>query len=664
MGCACSSPPTPPPAPDPNAVSSGQTNANVNTAIASSILNHTNQVTPQGDLTYSQNGDMQTITLSDGSTMQIPSYTATQTLSPTGQNIFNATQGTQYQLAQLASAQAGRVANTLGTQLNFDGQPSMVGSLDPSKITQVPTGVNNSSMAQLPTGIDFSQINGANGQIGALPTINPNSMVQDPRGINTSFATSGIPTGINTAALGLLKTGVDTSALPSQVTGLNTSALPGMPGSPQQTNDQVSNAMYSQATSRLDPQWQQNEQQLNDQLTQQGIPVGSQAWNTAMDNFNRAKNDAYTSASNAATVSGAQVGGQDYGLALQGRQQGVTEQTTSASLANQAASLGLTEQQLNAAIASGTVSQVIGAQTANAGVANQAAQTGVSAEVANAGVANQAGQLQLAQQLAGVQAAQGNAGLALQGAGLNLQGQQLSGNQALAANQFNLQDQGQNAQIAQGAASQQTQQQMLSAQLAQAARQQGISEQQYLYNLPLNQTTALLSGSQVQGPSFVNTPQTQVQSPNVLGAYALQNQAQMQSYQAQMQNYMAGMGGMFGLAGAGLSAYLSPTSIAGAAAVGSARDIKENNEPLNRLKVLHSVNRLPVERWKYKQGMYDSGEHIGAYAEDFAREFGGDGKTIDLISMVGVLTISVQALTDKIGDLQDRLIKLEAERAE
>ncbi len=549
--------------------------------------------------------------------MDVPTYTATQKLTDTGQKTVDQQQLAQYGLAQLANTQTGRVADTLGSKLSFDGLPSMVSGLDTSKITQVPTGIDNSGMTSMPTGADLSRVD-------ALPT-----------GIDTRFATNGVPKGINTSALGMLSTGVNTAGLPSQTSSLNTGSLSAMPTDPTQMNKTVSDAMYNQATSRLDPQWTQQEQLLRDRLTQQGIPEGSEAWTTEMGNFSRAKNDAYTSAQNAATVSGAQIGGTDYGLALQGRQQGVTEQTTSADLARQAATLGLSEQQLDAAIKSGTVGQIIGAQTANAGVANQAAQTGVAAQTANAGVANQAAQTGLA-------------------------GQQLNGSLAAAYNQFLLQDQAQNAQIAQGAAAQQTQQQMLSAQLAQAARQQGVSEQQYLYNLPLNQTSALLSGSQVQGPQFVNTPQTNIQAPNVTGAYALQNQAQQQTYQNQVQAQSASMGGLFGLASAGLMAGLMPGAGAAGFLMGSSRDIKENMQPLNRLEVLNGVNNLVVERWKYKHGVADSAEHVGAYAEEYAKEFGGDGKTIDLISMVGVLTISIQALTDKIGSLQDRIIELES----
>lgn len=613
MGCACSSPPAAPTPANPTAVSSAQGSADINTAIAQANLNNVNQVTPYGNLTYSQNGS-QTVTLPDGSTVQVPQFTATQTLTPTGQQTVDQQQQTQLGLATLANQQTGRVSSVLGNQLSFAGEPSMVTGLNKSAIPSVPTGVNNSELdlGAIPMGVDLSQVN-------ALPqTINANAQVQN---------------SIDISSLGLLPTGVNASALPNQVSGLNFGAIPGVPmGGPQQTENAEAGALYGESMGFLQPQFQQQQTNLQDQLAQQGIPVGSQAYENAMAQLSTSQNQQQSAALDNAVATGAAQGGTNYGLSLQGTQTAVGEQTANAALAQQAAQTGLSEQQLNAQIAQGAVGQDIGAQTANAGVANQAAQT------------------QLAQQMARAQQADTAAQIALQG-------QQLNANQALAANQFLLSDQAQNAQIAQGAASQATQQQILSAQLAQAARQQGISEQQYLYNLPLNQTTALLSGSQVQGPSFVNTPQTQVQSPNVLGAYALQQQGQQANYQSQMQNYAAGLGGMFGLAGAGLSAY---GNYAGLAALGSSRTFKTDNAPIDKFDVLEKVSRMPVERWRYKPGMFDGGEHIGPYAEDFARELGGDGQHIDVITMLGALTASVQALTALVKQQNQRIEVLEA----
>ena len=58
----------------------------------------------------------------------------------------------------------------------------------------------------------------------------------------------------------------------------------------------IADASYGLQTKRLDPQWAQNEQTLAAKLADQGIPIGSEAHQNAMREFNQAKNDAYNQA--------------------------------------------------------------------------------------------------------------------------------------------------------------------------------------------------------------------------------------------------------------------------------------------------------------------------------------------------------------------------------
>jgi len=97
-------------------------------------------------------------------------------------------------------------------------------------------------------------------------------------------------------------------------------------GGPQALDQNVSNAVYNEQAGFLNPQWQQQQTNLQDQLSQQGIPLGSDAYNNAMTQFNNQKTQAYQAASNNAIGQGAQIGGQNFGLALQGQQQGVNLQ--------------------------------------------------------------------------------------------------------------------------------------------------------------------------------------------------------------------------------------------------------------------------------------------------------------------------------------------------
>lgn len=86
-------------------------------------------------------------------------------------------------------------------------------------------------------------------------------------------------------------------------------------------------------------------------------------------------------------------------------------------------------------------------------------------------------------------------------------------------------------------------------QLALTGRSQAFSENLATRNQPLNELSALLSGSQVSNPATMSsaTPQTSVGGVDYAGM--VQDQ-----YQAKMAKHNAMMGGLFGLAGAGASA--------------------------------------------------------------------------------------------------------------
>jgi hypothetical protein len=103
-----SSAPTPP---NPYQTASAQTASNKETAIAQTGLNAQNQVTPYGNLTYSQEG-----TWADGT----PKFTATQTLTPAQQGILNSTQGTQQNLANTAQEQSGKLSGLLNSPFSLD----------------------------------------------------------------------------------------------------------------------------------------------------------------------------------------------------------------------------------------------------------------------------------------------------------------------------------------------------------------------------------------------------------------------------------------------------------------------------------------------------------------------------------------------------------------
>ena len=73
--------------PDPKETASAQTATNIGTAIANSYMGNVNQVTPDGSLTYSQSGTQKWTDPLNGKVYDIPTWTATQTLSQAQQAI-------------------------------------------------------------------------------------------------------------------------------------------------------------------------------------------------------------------------------------------------------------------------------------------------------------------------------------------------------------------------------------------------------------------------------------------------------------------------------------------------------------------------------------------------------------------------------------------------
>lgn len=104
-----------PSAPSPTATAQAQTDSNRQTAITQAGLNATNQVTPYGNLTYEQIG-----TWEDGT----PRYQATQSLSGSGQSLFDTGIKTQQNLANLAEQQSGRLSSLLNQNFDLSSLPA------------------------------------------------------------------------------------------------------------------------------------------------------------------------------------------------------------------------------------------------------------------------------------------------------------------------------------------------------------------------------------------------------------------------------------------------------------------------------------------------------------------------------------------------------------
>lgn len=111
--------PSAPPPYNSSQANSDAEKSNVNTANDNTFRNEVNQTTPYGSLNYSTTGGVY-----DYSGNWIPTTTATQTLSPVEQGIFDKTTGLQGQGLDLAKSVLGQVQNTVSKPLNFDNAPA------------------------------------------------------------------------------------------------------------------------------------------------------------------------------------------------------------------------------------------------------------------------------------------------------------------------------------------------------------------------------------------------------------------------------------------------------------------------------------------------------------------------------------------------------------
>lgn len=111
----------------------------------------------------------------------------------------------------------------------------------------------------------------------------------------------------------------------------------------------------------------------------------------------------------------------------------------------------------------------------------------------------------------------------------------------------------QQAQNAAGA--QQFNQGLQGAQFGNTAQQQALAQQLGLYQQPLNQITALMSGAQTQLPQFQGYHGASVAPPPIFNAAASQNQAAMDQYGIKSSNVNAANAGLYSMFGAGQKAF-------------------------------------------------------------------------------------------------------------
>jgi len=137
-----------------------------------------------------------------------------------------------------------------------------------------------------------------------------------------------------------------------------------------------------------------------------------------------------------------------------------------------------------------------------------------------------------------------------------------------------------------------------------AANQQGFQQAAYNQMQPINVINALRTGSQVQNPSFVNTPnQANTAGPDILGATNAQYQNQLNAYNAQQAQQGGFMGGLMSLGG---SALMAPTGTF------SDERLKTDIKQIGTHKL-----GIGIYTFKYKKGHHlPEGTQVGVMAQE------------------------------------------------
>jgi hypothetical protein len=128
-----------------------------------------------------------------------------------------------------------------------------------------------------------------------------------------------------------------------------------------------------------------------------------------------------------------------------------------------------------------------------------------------------------------------------------------------------------------------------------------------------------------------------------MGGYGQQGQLLNAQFGQQMDSYRAksAASGGFGQA---------IGSIIGAMPFMSTEKAKENRRPVHG--ILDAVKAMRVEKWNYKKGLGDGGEHIGTFAEDFHKNTGlGNPREISVIDAIGINMGAIKELAAEVAAL-------------
>lgn len=301
--------PSAPAAPDYTAAAQATAAGNLAAAQSAAAANRVNQVTPYGNLNYTQTKD------ADGN----PVWTATTALSDVGQKLLNNQNSTSLGLGSAINAQLGQVQDVMGKGFNPNTAPitTNIGQADLNRLT---------GQANLQTATDYA--GGMQGWDKANQILQARlapQMAQDKESQNAALANQGIVQGTKAYenAMRTFNQGQNDLLTNSQLAGQNIGQNlfnQGLQGA------QFGNAAQQQLYSNSQAQQQANnaiaQQQFGNKLTNAnlGNTAQQQQYNQALTNYNlplntlsalrtgaQVQNPSFINAPQQATTSGADV---------------------------------------------------------------------------------------------------------------------------------------------------------------------------------------------------------------------------------------------------------------------------------------------------------------------------------------------------------------------
>lgn len=536
-----------PEAPDPQETASAQTATNIGTSVANNLMGNVNQVTPDGKLTYTYETKQWTDPVS-GKVYDLQVPTATQTLSQQQTAIKNQTDAAELNMATLANNQSGKLNDLLGKPINIGGAPAggNAGAIGLPQYQQFGSG------PQLQTSLgNYGNVTGTVANAGKIQ----NSLGNTGK-VQTGLANAGNIQNQIASAGNLQREVADSGNIQTSL-GNAGDITRNYTTDFSADRQKVEDALMQ----RLNPQIERDRAALETRLVNQGLQPGSEAYNRAIDEANRSSSDARLGA----ILSAGQEQSRLAGLANQAasfqnsaQQQAYNQLLGSGQFANTAQAQQYAQNANNMQMGNAAQQQQFGQNQAQQQANNAAQQQQFSQNLAGGQFANAAQQQQFNNALQSGQfanaAQQQQYGQNLSAAELANQAQQQKFGQGLAGAQFGndaLQQQFQNQNTA-TAGNNALQDQSFNAQqskfnMQNQQRAQYLNELYAQRNQPINEIIGLMSGAQVNSPSFVPTQSNPMPTVDYAGLVQQDYANKMGAYQQNQAGIGSLMGGLAGL---------------------------------------------------------------------------------------------------------------------